>query len=727
MNTDREKYIREQFEKLLEMTLALESDDIMGLGKCLNFISFLRGELQNESHHDISILSEIKTVLERIVLGEMTDMAPAVDCAERLCGIRDNGESALNPMISGSHYILENCNDDFSENDEYEENHQDKTEEDVQILCDFIVESSEGLEALEFALVDLEKNPENPDTLNSIFRIFHTIKGVSGFLELKKINSLAHTTENLLDEVRQGTYPAGRKVIDIIFESVDTMKRLIHDRKVNVESGFPWRESDKDIKGLQARIAAIPDAHKEIPDISNEDLPDEDLTDMPIGEILVHRGIVKKEDVESGLGFQKEHPEKKLGEILVEQKKADSKDICNVLNEQKNARSHAGAQVKIDITKLDNLVDLTGELVIAQSMLKQYSQNFISADPRFYQFINQLSHAVSGIQKTAMSMRMVPIRSTFQKMVRLIRDLSKTSGKDIVLGMSGEDTEIDRNMVEALYEPMVHMIRNSADHGLETAEERLSAGKSPSGTVFLRAYHKGGNIVIEIEDDGRGLNKSKIIEKALSINLIHSAENMTDEQIYNLVFEPGFSTASEITDISGRGVGMDVVKQSIESMKGHIKIDSVPGRGCTFYIGLPLTLAIIEGMVVRAGTETYIIPTMSILESFRPARNEYQTVRNRGEMIMVRGHLLQLVRTDGIFGGKLDTENPWEGIVIVLENKNEKLGLMVDEVLGKDEFVIKTLGTTFRQVVGIAGGSIMADGRVSLIIDVPGLFDRALS
>jgi two-component system chemotaxis sensor kinase CheA len=387
----------------------------------------------------------------------------------------------------------------------------------------------------------------------------------------------------------------------------------------------------------------------------------------------------------------------------------------------------SGAQVKIDINKLDNLVDLTGELVIAQSMLKQYSQNFINADQRFYQFIAQLSNAVSGIQKIAMSMRMVPIRSTFQKMVRLIRDLSKTSGKDIVLKMSGEDTEIDRNMVEALYEPMVHMIRNSADHGLEKADERIASGKPAEGTVFLRAYHKGGNIVIEIEDDGRGLNREKIIEKAISRNLIHSADSMTDEQIYSLIFEPGFSTASEITDISGRGVGMDVVKQAIEAMKGHIKIDSEPGRGCTFFISLPLTLAIIEGMVVRAGKETYIIPTMAILESFRPLQKEYQTVRNRGETVMVRGHLIPLVRTDAVFGGKLDTRYPWEGIVIVLENKNEKMGLMVDEVLGKDEFVIKTLGSTFKNVAGIAGGSIMADGRVSLIIDVPGLFDRAFS
>jgi len=721
MNNNIEESIREKLGKLLAMVSGISVEDIPALGNCLNYVISFREYVSSKNHPVQEAVSAIRTYLERIILGEESDTAILVTCVENIFRAEffsDENIMALCEIIglrndpNLSVYSGKDRIEDIKADDVCDEVHQNKTEEDVQILCDFIVEAMDSLDALEFSLVALEKNPHDQETLNSIFRIFHTIKGVSGFLDLKKINALSHTTESLLDEVRQGTFAVNKKIVDIIFEAVDKLKRLIMDRKANMEAGFPWRESDTDIKKLEARIELL------------DDTLDEESEDLPIGEILVLKGIVRKEDIDESLAFQKEHPEKMIGEILVEQKGANTNEISNALKDQKCSRSQSSHQVKIDISKLDNLVDLTGELVIAQSMLKQHSQAMISADPRFHQFISHLSNAVSGIQKIAMSMRMVPIRSTFQKMVRLTRDLSKLAGKEIILKMSGEDTEIDRNMVEALYEPMVHMIRNSADHGLETPEERLASGKTSHGTVFLRAYHKGGNIVIEIEDDGRGLSKEKIIEKAISRNLVQACENLTDDQIYDLIFEPGFSTASAVTDISGRGVGMDVVKQSIEKMRGHIGITSIPGKSCTFYINLPLTLAIIEGMIVRAGKEKYIIPTMSILESFRPMKDEYKTAHNRGEMVLVRGKLLPLVRTDSVFGVEMDVKNPWEGIVIVLENKSDRLGLMVDEVLGKDEFVIKTLGDTFRGVRGIAGGSILADGKVSLIIDVPGLFDR---
>lgn len=717
MNNNIETRIRESFGKLLNLVSHISVEDIPGLGESLNLTISMLDFLSPEKHPAMETVSVLRRYIERIILGDENDITVLVSCLKKLeeFGIHsiDEAMSICTELVFRNDPDASAAPDGCAKDEKTEDYHQNKTEEDVQILCDFIAEALDSLDMLEFSLVEFEKNPRNQEILNSIFRIFHTIKGVSGFLELKKINTLSHTTESLLDEIRQGNFPINKKIIDIIFEAVDTVKRLILDRKVNMEAGFPWRESEKDIKKLEARIELI-----------GEPSNDEDADDLPLGELLVLKGVVKKEDLKESLDFQKEHPEKKIGEILVEKKKADSNEINTALKDQKNARSQGGHHVKIDIFKLDNLVDLTGELVIAQSMLKQHSQNLIGADPRFHQFIGQLTNAVSGIQKIAMSMRMVPIKSTFQKMVRLIRDLSKSAGKEIILKMSGEDTEIDRNMVEALYEPMVHMIRNSADHGLETAEERLAQGKPSYGTVSLRAFHKGGNIVIEIEDDGRGLSKQKIIEKAISKNLIGKSDNLTDEQIYNLVFEPGFSTASAITDISGRGVGMDVVKQAIENMRGHIGISSVPGKGCTFHIALPLTLAIIEGMIVRAGKEKYIIPTMSILESFRPAMDEYKTAHNKGEMILVRGKLLPLVRTGNVFGGEMDVKNPWEGIVIVVESKNEKIGLMVDEVLGKDEFVIKTLGDSFRGIKGIAGGSILADGKVSLIIDVPGLFDR---
>ncbi len=322
-----------------------------------------------------------------------------------------------------------------------------------------------------------------------------------------------------------------------------------------------------------------------------------------------------------------------------------------------------------------------------------------------------------------MSMRMVPIKSTFQKMVRLIRDLARDSGKEVGLEMSGEDTEIDRNVVEELYEPMVHMIRNAADHGIETPGEREKSGKKRKGTISLRAYQKGGQIIIEIEDDGRGLDKAGIIDKAKSKNLITDEGKLTESEIYNLVFQPGFSTAKKVTDISGRGVGMDVVKKAIERLRGRVEISSRPGRGSTFRISLPLTLAIIDGMLVRVGQERYIIPALAVLESFRPSENQYSTVEGRGELIMCRGRLIPLVRLDRIFGVKGDSVHPWDGLVVAVEYEGEQKCLLLDELLGKEEVVIKSLSEGLKNIKGIAGGAIMGDGRVGLILDISGIFE----
>jgi len=710
------KRIRQESEKFLDVLSSIGASDIPALGKCLNFLDALPVHLLPDQHPVIYVIPVVKRYIERLILEEEQDIGCLVSCVEKLCFTDDYTEEGLRHITAG--LVVKNEPDWFGEQDSdiatlahNTEAIQELADEDQQILCDFIVESLDSIDALEYSLVAFETNPGDPDVINSIFRIFHTIKGVSGFLNLGKINSLSHSTENLLDEIRQGSFRVNKKVVDVIFEAVDTLKRMILEIKENMESGSPWNDSNINIKVIQHKIAAVQQSS-------------DDDADLPLGEILVLKGIVNKDDLAESLEIQKRNPEKKIGEILVENNKTNAQAISSAVRNQHKDRSQVSSQVKIDTSKLDSLIDLTGELVIAQSMLKQYTQKLNDPDPQFNQFISQLSSSVSGIQKIAMTMRMVPIRSTFQKMVRVIRDLSKSSGKEIILQMTGEDTEIDRNMVDALYEPMVHMIRNSADHGLENANDRIKSGKTSNGTVFLRAFHKGGNIVIEIEDDGRGLNKEKIIEKAVSKKLVQSHETMADEQIYALIFEPGFSTASAITDISGRGVGMDVVKQAIEKMKGHISIDSVFGKGCTFCITLPLTMGIIEGMVIRSGGEKYIIPTLSIIESFRPDKNGYKTSFERGEMLLVRNSLIPLVRLGSVFGVTSDIEKPWEGIVIVIENKKRRIGLFVDNILGKDEFVIKSLGDVFRGIKGIAGGAIMPDGKVALIIDVSGLFDK---
>jgi two-component system chemotaxis sensor kinase CheA len=312
-------------------------------------------------------------------------------------------------------------------------------------------------------------------------------------------------------------------------------------------------------------------------------------------------------------------------------------------------------------------------------------------------------------------------------MVRLVRDVAKSCKKDVALVMSGEDTEIDRNVVEALYEPMVHMIRNSIDHGMETSEERKLSGKPEKGTVSLKAYHKGGHIVIEITDDGKGLNTIQILEKAMSLGLVDSNADLSDAEIFQLIMKPGFSTAKTITGISGRGVGMDVVKKAIDNLNGRLAIHSEQGKGSTFVITLPLTLAIIEGMLVRVGHERFIVPTMAILESFRPRKEDYYTVEGRGEMLMFRKCLVPVIRLSRICNVNMDHKEVWNNIAIVVENNKEQRCILIDELLGKEEFVIKSLGESLEGIKGLAGGAIMGDGKVGLILDIAGLFEVAMS
>lgn len=582
------------------------------------------------------------------------------------------------------------------------------SDEDLEILHDFISEAEENLDAIEIHLIELEQDPSNTDTINDIFRPIHTIKGVSGFLSLTSINKLSHTTENLLDSARSGDFIIDQTVTDTILESVDMLKRLIKSLKTEIASGVTLPDDDTDVETLRETLKTL-----------QVELTQKEK--QPLGEILIKKRAADRQSVERALEKQKQTPEKKLGEILVEHEKVDPKKVASALMDQTHPRKKIDAQVKVSTRKLDDLVDFAGELVIAQSILKQKTRHEAGVS----QSVSQLGQIVTNIQNLAMSMRMIPIKATFMKMIRLVRDLSRKSGKQADLNMFGEETEIDRNVVDALYEPMVHMIRNSVDHGIESREQRIASGKPEQGCINLRAYHKGGHIIIEIEDDGKGLDKDRIVEKALASGLISGKEQMTDSQIYDLIMAPGFSTAKKITDVSGRGVGMDVVKEGIEKFRGHLNIESRKGSGTKFTISLPLTLAIIDGMLVRVGDEKYIIPTISIQKAFKLTETEYFTVEGKGEMIKDRGNLIPLIRVDEIFN-KQAKKNALENcLVVVVESKDEKRGLLIDELLGKDEYVIKNLGGGLEDIEGLAGGAILADGKVGLILDIHGIFTLA--
>ena len=580
--------------------------------------------------------------------------------------------------------------------------------DDMEILIDFVSEAGENLDTIEVNLIDLEQDPSNMDIINDIFRPFHTIKGVSGFLSLTKINKLAHATENLLDSARSGDLLINDTATDVILESVDTLKKLIGRVSQGTETGFMPPDDDIDVNGLRDKLqilqVALAKGDKE-----------------PLGAILVRKKVVDQGSLDQALEVQKNQPEKKIGEILVETQKLQPNQVASALMDQNLSKRKVDTQVKVSTQKLDDLVDYAGELVIAQSMLRQKTIN----DPSLTQNVSQLGQIVSNMQTIAMSMRMIPIKATFMKMIRLVRDLAKKSGKEVNLVMVGEDTEIDRNVVDALYEPMVHMIRNSCDHGVEATQDRLEQGKLAQGEIVLRAYHKGGHIIIEIEDDGKGLDKDRILEKAKTTGLVTGSEKLTDAQVYDLILQPGFSTAQEITDVSGRGVGMDVVKSGIEKFRGQLKIESSKGKGTKFTISLPLTLAIIDGMLVRVDNEKYVIPTIAIQKAFKPNKDEYFTVEGKGEMVKDRGNLIPIIRLNDIYSSSTQRKLIQDCLVVVVESKEEKRALLIDELLGKDEYVIKSLGSNLEDVEGISGGAILADGRVGLILDIHGIFEIA--
>ncbi len=584
---------------------------------------------------------------------------------------------------------------------------------DESLLKDFIIEGLEYINEIEVNILNLEQNPGDKDCVNAIFRPFHSVKGVAGFLNLETIRDLAHNLENLLDKVRNNDLTVTSGLIDLILDGADALKILIGGLQDELE-GRPGSEPEMDLAGLKARIKKF------------EEGKSGEKSVRKLGTILVDDGVISQETLAQALEVSQQPPPKKLGEALIAEGKATPKQVSQALRKQGSQLSEA-TSIRVDTTKLDDLIDMVGELVITQSMIRQNPAVQSSTDKKLLRDISQLVSITSELQRTSTSMRMIPIKQTFQRMSRLVRDLSKATGKVVNVVLVGEDTEIDRNMVEEIYNPLVHLVRNAVDHGIEPPAERIRQGKSEAGSLHLKAYHRGGTIVIEISDDGKGLDKKKILEKAVATGSVDAGANLSEQDIYRLIFLPGLSTAAKVTDVSGRGVGMDVVKKAIDKLRGKIDIQSAVGAGTTFIASFPLTLAIIDGMIVRVGDEKYILPTNAIRQLLRPERGSCSTVVRRGEMIDVRGRLLPLVRLNDLFGIESGRPCPWESIVMIVDSDNRSKCLMVDEILGKEEVVIKGLDDGLKRTRAVAGGAILGDGNIGLILDPEGLFELSES
>ncbi|MEK6784271.1 MAG: chemotaxis protein CheA [Nitrospirota bacterium] len=502
-----------------------------------------------------------------------------------------------------------------------------------------------------------------------------------------------------------------RQVVEAVFEFVREDSVLTIEEVRGEASG---------VKGEGHRSSAPPYASP----LTSEGSEDEP---KPLGEILVESGVVSREALDGALAQQK-----RVGEILIEQHAASPQQVEQALQKQRKMEAAAQskktdtASIRVDTDKIDKLINLVGELVITQSMLSDLGARFeMSQMPVLLERVAQLERNTREIQERVMSIRMLPIGTAFARFPRLVRDLSAKAGKKIQLVLSGEETELDKTVIESINDPLTHLVRNSADHGLEAPEERLDNNKPELGTIRLNAFHAGGSICITVEDDGRGLNRNKILAKAIKQGLISENDKLPDDQIWSLIFKPGFSTAEKITDISGRGVGMDVVKRNIETLGGTVSIKTTEGRGTVFTLKLPLTLAIIEGMTIRVGQETYIVPLLSILESIQPKAGMIKTVVEKGELINVRGTYLPVVRMYEVFSLQPEITDPTQAILLILETEGEQVAVMVDEILGQQQVVIKSMEQNFRKVEGIAGATILGDGTVGFILDVRGLLQIA--
>jgi len=544
---------------------------------------------------------------------------------------------------------------------------------DPELSGMFIVEALDHLGTIETSVLALEAAPGDTKLLNDIFRPFHTVKGNSGALGVRTVQELAHRVENLLDLGRSGKLAIGPRETDVILKAVDLLTAMITDlqRRLNGDPG-------QDFEGARLDLMTLVDS------------------------------VIAQEALDPQL----------IAPIVAEESAAVQAAKASPL---KRRADDTGASVKIDTRKLDSLVDMVGELVIVQSIIRD-DPALQAVDERLTRNLAQLCRITSDLQRNAMAMRMVPIRQTFQKMARLVRDLSKHSGKQVDLVLSGEDTELDRKVVEDINDPLMHMVRNSIDHGIEDAATRQSRGKSATGRLSLKAYHQGGSIVIEIEDDGGGLNTERIRQKAIAQGLIDADAQLDPSVIHQMIFRPGFSTAQQVTEISGRGVGMDVVRRNIEALRGRIEIHSRPGEGTTFLIRLPLTLAIVDGLVLRTGAQRFVLPTFAVRESLRPLPEHVHTVHGQPRMVQVRNSLIPLVRLAELFAIEDAVEHAWEGTVVVLEDEDDHVALVIDELVGKQEVVIKSLGETFKNVTGVAGGAILGDGRVGLILDLDRIY-----
>ncbi|WP_120922571.1 chemotaxis histidine kinase/response regulator CheAY2 [Helicobacter pylori] len=650
-----------------------------------------------------------------------------------------------------------------------------------EIMEDFLIEAFEMNEQLDQDLVELEHNPEDLDLLNRIFRVAHTIKGSSSFLNLNILTHLTHNMEDVLNRARKGEIKITPDIMDVVLRSIDLMKTLlvtIRDTGSDTNNGKE-NEIEEVVKKLQAitsqnlegakETSGTKEAPKEVKEEIKEkakeevkanktptaenpasdnplaDEPDLDYANMSAEEVEAEierllnkrqeadkeRRAQKKQEAKQEVTPTKEPPKTETPKAPKTETKAKTK-----ADTEENKAPSIGVEqtVRVDVRRLDHLMNLIGELVLGKNrLIRIYGDVEERYDgEKFLEELNQVVSSISAVttdlQLAVMKTRMQPVGKVFNKFPRMVRDLSRELGKSIELIIEGEETELDKSIVEEIGDPLIHIIRNSCDHGIEPLEERKRLNKPETGKVQLSAYNEGNHIVIKISDDGKGLDPVMLKEKAIEKGVIseRDAEGMSDREAFNLIFKPGFSTAKTVSNVSGRGVGMDVVKTNIEKLNGIIEIDSEVGVGTTQKLKIPLTLAIIQALLVGVQEEYYAIPLSSVLETVRISQDEIYTVDGKS-VLRLRDEVLSLVRLSDIFKVDAILESNSDVYVVIIGLADQKIGVIVDYLIGQEEVVIKSLGYYLKNTRGIAGATVRGDGKITLIVDVGAMMDMAKS
>lgn len=597
----------------------------------------------------------------------------------------DSGEQPSEDFIAGAGQSISEqaAQQEQSQADENPDDFYIPDDIETAMVGEFVTECTELLEMAEGALLDLEESPDDDELINKVFRAFHTIKGTSAFMGLQEMSEFTHLLETMLSMVRDGEMAFDSACADISLEAIDVIINMLD--LVETAEGGEYLPKPLNFDRITVALKKV----------SAE-------------------GLAPKKALAEAGGLRHEVPDQS------NEQHENRNEASNSTDKPKNtsAGSQKEASVRVNVSRLDGLIDMIGELVIAHSVVAQ--DESVPDHSNLQKKISHTSKILRELQDTSLNLRMIPLKATFHRMNRLVRDISRKAGKSVKFTTHGEDTEIDRNMVDIINEPLVHLVRNALDHGIEPPEERRKNGKTEQANLRLRASQEGGKVVIEIEDDGRGINKKKVLEKAISKGLVETDANLSDKEIHNLIFLPGFSSVDKVTDLSGRGVGMDVVRKSIEELKGKIDIESREGKGTKITIELPFTLAITDGMLVKVGSQRFIIPTLNIDRAFRVRQKDVITVMGKSEKVSIRGETIPVIRLHKNFGIGDGNDMLTQGTFLSIRNAHKKYALMVDEVIDQQQLVGKSININ-SEMGHISGGAILGDGTVGLILDTAAL------